>query len=55
MLSADSQNKHDEKTAELAARLQVRERLHNAQLTQLSRQKSQAEQRAETLERENRN
>lgn len=53
MLNADSQNKHDEKTAELAARLQVRERLHNAQLTQLSRQKSQAEQRAEALEREN--
>lgn len=53
MLSADSQNKHDEKIAELAARLQIRERLHNAQLTQLSRQKSEAEQRAEALEREN--
>lgn len=53
MLNADSQNKPDEKTAELAARLQVRERLHNAQLTQLSRQKSQAEQRTEALEHEN--
>jgi len=53
VLSADSHNQNDEKIAELAARLQVRERLHNAQLTQLSRQKSQAEQRAEALEREN--
>lgn len=53
MLNADSQNQNDEKIAELAARLQVRERLHNAQLTQLSRQKSEAEQRAEALEREN--
>jgi transposase len=53
VLSADSHNQNDEKIAELAARLQVRERLHNAQLTQLSHQKSQAEQRAEALEREN--
>jgi transposase len=53
VLSADSQGQNDEKIAELAARLQVRERLHNAQLTQLSRQKSEAEQRAEALEREN--
>lgn len=53
MLSADSPNENDEKIAELAARLQVRERLHNAQLTQLSRQKSEAEQRAEALGREN--
>jgi transposase len=53
VLSTDSQNKNDEKVAELAARLQVRERLHNAQITQLSRQKSEAEQRAEALEREN--
>lgn len=53
VLSTDSKNKNDEKVAELAARLQVRERLHNAQLTQLSRQKSEAEQRAEALEREN--
>lgn len=53
VLSTDSQNQNDEKVAELAARLQIRERLHNAQLTQLSRQKSEAEQRAEALEREN--
>lgn len=53
MLSADPQHRHDEKTTELAARLQVRERLHHAQLTQLSRQTSQAEQKAEALEREN--
>lgn len=53
VLSADSQSQNDGKIAELAVRLQVRERLHNAQLTQLSRQKSEVEQRAETLEREN--
>jgi len=53
VLGADLQNKYDEKTAELAAQLQVRERLHSAQLTQLSRQKSEAELRAEALEREN--
>ena len=53
MLKADANNQQDEKTAELTARLAVRERLHNAQLTQLSRQSSQAEERIEALEREN--
>jgi transposase len=53
VLSADQPHQHDEKNAELAARLEIRERLHAAQLTQLSRQKSQIEQRADALEREN--
>jgi transposase len=53
VLNTDPNNKHDEKTAELTARLAVRERLHTAQLTQLSRQKNQAEERAEALTQEN--
>ncbi|MGH8632665.1 MAG: IS66 family transposase, partial [Burkholderiales bacterium] len=53
MLSADQPRKHEEKNAELTARLAVRERLHHAQLTQLARHRSQLEQQAEVLEREN--
>jgi transposase len=53
VLSADQPRKHEDKNADLTARLAVRERLHNAQLTQLARHQSQLEQKAEVLEREN--
>lgn len=53
VLSADQPHKHAEKTAELSARLAVRERLHQAQITQLERHKNQLEQNSEALEREN--
>jgi transposase len=53
VLDTDTNDSHDKKTAELTARLAVRERLHTALVTQLSRQKSQAEELAEALRREN--
>lgn len=52
-LRADQQHQHEEKNAELTARLAVRERLHHAQITQLARHRSELEQKAEVLEREN--
>jgi transposase len=53
VLSADQPHKHEEKQAEQAARLAVRERLHKAQLAQLEQQRNQFEQKSGILEREN--
>jgi transposase len=53
VLSADQPHKHEEKNADLTARLAVRERLHRAQITQLARHKSELEQKTDALEREN--
>ena len=53
MLSADQTDKHEEKQAEQAACLAVRERLHKAQLAQLEQQRNQFEQKSDALAREN--
>lgn len=53
VLSVDQPHKHEEKNADLTARLAVRERLHRAQITQLTRHKSKLEQKSDPLEREN--
>jgi transposase len=54
VLSAEQQQRRsEEKNAELAARLAIRERLHHAQITQLERHKSELEQKAAALAREN--